>query len=120
MGSMSPITRSVSIFTRARSGPCCARRMYGPAAMDNAKLRREIFMRISYITRWLLDAGRRTGLRHRQQLLILLRTRRPRLMVSGVPAIGILQAGLERRELHFENPRHLADVLRDGREIEVF
>src|SRR5437667_4444125 len=41
---MSPITRSVSIFTRARSPACWARRIYGAPANDNAKLRREIFI----------------------------------------------------------------------------
>src|SRR5258706_12679948 len=44
MGSMSPIVRSVSIFTRARRVLGWPRRMYGAAARDKAKLRRDIFM----------------------------------------------------------------------------
>src|SRR5215475_4211314 len=43
-GSMSPITRSVSILTRARSVPCCPRSTKGAAPNAATALRRESFM----------------------------------------------------------------------------
>src|SRR5689334_6765909 len=42
---MSPMVRSVSIFTRARNGPAWARITNGAAAMDPAKVRLVMFMR---------------------------------------------------------------------------
>ena len=41
-------------------------------------------------------------------------------MITLVPAVGLFQARIERRELHLENARHLPDVLGDGRNIQVF
>src|SRR5947208_2723487 len=48
---------------------------------------------------------------HRQHLLVEFEPVGARLVVARIPAIRFLQPGIERRELHFENPGHLPDVL---------